>query len=385
MYPASTKFCPNCGAPLSGGVRFCEHCGQAIPGTSQPGVREPIQPIPPPVVPEEPVYQQPPQVFSAPPQPPQPAYPGVQPRYDYPPAQPPAKKGMSCWGIALGIGCLGVLCLVAMIVLGVYVVQQQYGSFEKFLEQEGFVETQPTVLETTAPLAVIKTPTRSLGNVLPTAPIEVQPTQGENPFAQKTPEQPTAIPVGQERSDTLVTDDFSSNQFDWDESGDEISENGFLDGAYYIRILEPEYLSWAFVPVDFSATQIEFDFWVSEGSVDGAVGVVCFYEDNDNFYYIEVDAGAGRFGFRRYIFNEYEYLGDEEWFSTTALNPTELNHVVFECQPDLLSVTMNGVQGGSFAIDPPATESSFALLASTGIQTGPAGYTVYFDNFSAVR
>lgn len=76
--------CPQCGAPIAGGVTECKYCGEPIK-YQQPAYQQPVA--------QQPVYQQPvaPQPVYQQPAAPQPVY--QQPVYQQPPYQPQFQPG----------------------------------------------------------------------------------------------------------------------------------------------------------------------------------------------------------------------------------------------------------------------------------------------------
>ena len=52
---------------------------------------------------------------------------------------------------------------------------------------------------------------------------------------------------------------------------------------------EADYVAWAYLPVDFTPQAVEFDAALAPGFEQGAYGVLCHYQDQDNYHYVAID------------------------------------------------------------------------------------------------
>ncbi len=190
---------------------------------------------------------------------------------------------------------------------------------------------------------------------------------------------------GQSVSDHDIVDDFSSEKFAWCMGTDEIAISGYEDGAYFMHSLQPNYRTLCFVPVTFFPEAAEFDARVPEGYRDGTFGLLCHYDPLGGFISIEFDLDTASLYVRQRLDGESLPLTDPEWIDLTHLNPSpsEANHVQVACDPDLITVFVNGELQAQVPLDSPAEPGDMALFVKGWEEMGPDGFKVFFDNFKA--
>jgi hypothetical protein len=190
---------------------------------------------------------------------------------------------------------------------------------------------------------------------------------------------------GQSVSDHDIVDDFSSEKLAWCVGADEIAISGYEDGAYYMHSLQPNYRTLCFVPVTFFPAAAEFDARVAEGYRGGTFGLLCHYDPMGGFISIEFDLDTASLYVRQRLNGESLPLTDPEWIDLTHLNPSpsEANHVQVACDPDLITVFVNGGLEAQVPLDPPAEPGDMALFVKGWEEMGPDGFKVLFDNFKA--
>jgi len=163
--------------------------------------------------------------------------------------------------VILGVGCVSVLCVVVLVAGG--------GAF--FLTKRSVspsvpvVVTQVIVTEENLPVATLAAPSP--------AP---EPTDSG-----------LSLTGDQYVDDHSLYDDFSSDALMWPVFDDGKTIIKFEDEAYSFQIAEPEYIDWAYFPVDFTPYEIWFDVRGLPGQQDGTFGVFCQYQDVDNHYYAD--------------------------------------------------------------------------------------------------
>lgn len=83
----------------------------------------------------------------------------------------------------------------------------------------------------------------------------------------------------------LYQDDFSQPTSQWDEYAGPSGAAGYADGAYRIRVDEPQSDYWANPQgLSFDDVQIEVQATRHAGSRNNVFGVLCRYRDENNFY-----------------------------------------------------------------------------------------------------
>jgi hypothetical protein len=373
------KYCEACGSQLPSGVKFCPQCGAPVP-EERP---EPVSPEPAGAESFEAPEPTPPPAYTPPPTP---AYtpPRPAPAYSPPPraaAPPPAKKSnLPCLligGIVLiGLICLGILAAGAFFFLspsntdrGVVEITV---STEVAVEPLIATETTPSELPTEQPLEL---PTEGAPEPAPEIPLATMPAQDggqDEPFA----------------SAFSIFDPFNDNQLGWEIDDSSELVTSVQGGAYSLYTREPSTYFWVYPPVDFNPVVISYDAWVDPATSTqdfGTYGVLCNFEDNENFTYVEIDPSDGTVYFARFIDNQETSLRDQDWSESDNLTigAGEINHILVECYPDSINLTLNGRPEALVEIDPPAPGGLSGLLIGTWDTLDPNGYRVYFDNFYA--
>jgi hypothetical protein len=331
------------------------------------------------IQPEEPVPPAEPTVqASTPPPAPEPIGVGKISEYPMVTPQAPRKKNRTSLIIAL-ILLGGLLCLLAVTAGGYFLFRNVTSRLQPTLSS--LVES----VETAVP-------------AIPQATFEPLPleatTEGLLPLATPipdwtfpTPEMPVDIPQpsgAQVITDTYIYDDFSSNSLDWGTSSDDISIHQWEVDAYTILVRQPEYIAWTDVPVDFSPVGAEFDVWVPAGGEGGSFGLLCHKQNDEDYYYVEMDISDRSYSIGRYLNGEYTPLTSPGWPTTDALlTGSEVNHVLATCETDLITLFINNQFVDQISLSEPAVPGEMAIFGSTWENIPPEGYKVYFDNFSA--
>ncbi len=374
--PDELRFCKFCGAPLEADMKVCAGCGQSVEGSGSPleylrGQAQQPQPTPvetPPPTPSllEPAAETPP---VEPPPPPR------RVQAAQPPA-PPKKSGFPVWLIVV-IGVV-LLCLCAGLVVGgvaLYSVLRADSNSDG-----GFVPPMIETLE--APMQALT----ELPQVIETTLPEAFPTLPPPPEAVATlPPMPT-MELAQSLSEDTITENFSSNRYEWADERDAISEHGFADGRYYIRVFEPEYFAWTFIPTEFNPTTVRVEAQVESGFEQGTYGVICNYIDGDHFDFIEIDLDTRAYKFARETLQETIPLTDQDWLDARFLNsdPAAVNTIEVQCSADRIQLSINGNLENAVTLAQPAEPDGWvALFTATWQDVSTEGFVVYFDNLFA--
>lgn len=285
------------------------------------------------------------------------------------------------WWLLGGAGCLLLLCL-CVVAVGAYFLINNSVSLP-FAEPTVEVATP-----TRRPLEPLETPTAIPQPPPGEATALPEPTAGSEAPTESAP----AANTGQWSDDTTLVDDFSSKAMDWVEYDDGSTIIQYADGVYSFNIAEADYYDWAYVPVDFYPTYIEFDVWGLPGEQNGTVGVMCQIEDEDNHYYIELDLGYREYIAATIIDGETTYLtgsgtDDDAWSSTDAIkaSPEQVNRVIVVCTTDMLSLSVNGEQVYSKFLDEPHLPAEQMGLFVFANEDAADGYQVFFDNVIVVK
>jgi hypothetical protein len=370
------NFCEYCGAPLISGANFCEGCGHPV---NQPPAAQPA-------------------VYSQPAARPAPQRVTPQPSYAYSAPRPPAKKRGSKLPIFLVMGgCLGFLCVLVVFVGAFFLIgKNKIGDIVQFIpaatNAPAATATLPEPPEaatqaaspTQAPL-----PTQQSVATQTPPPTQAPPTQAPLPTQTTEPTMnipPVAWPadIGQELSGYYFSDDFSNNQYGWEEIRDEVGSQGLEDGHYGLHLLMPNFIMWVFPPITFNPRSVGFDAAIQPGSDQGAYGVLCYYQDDANYYSISIDPLNHRYSIGQTVNDEYTSLLDEAWKPALNMNQLiyDVNSIQVVCDPDMITLFINNEFENQVTVTL-QPDSRTAIYAETWEDTPASGFKVLFDNLYA--
>ncbi len=141
----------------------------------------------------------------------------------------------------------------------------------------------------------------------------------------------------------LFSDDFSDENSGWDRTSYDGGVLGYTESGYRISITLPNNLFWANPGQNFEDVIVEVDAQLTAGGEDNAFGVICRYQDAENFYALMVGSD-GDYAIRKRVAgsDSLEIIsGDELGSSEAVLAGNEVNHVKAECLGDELKLYVN--------------------------------------------
>jgi pectate lyase len=186
------------------------------------------------------------------------------------------------------------------------------------------------------------------------------------PVQQATATQPPIQPTAP-TSSVLFHDDFSDPSSGWGTNSDSNGSVNYASGGFEIHITTTSLFMWANPGKGFqNDVRLEVDATKVGGPDDNAFGVICRYQDSDNFYkfYITSDGYAG-------IIKEAKSSPtvisspDGKLQPVKGINQGNLtNHIRADCVGSTLTLYANGTQVAK------ATDSTFSggdvgLVAAT--------------------
>jgi serine/threonine-protein kinase len=180
----------------------------------------------------------------------------------------------------------------------------------------------------------------------------------------------------------LYSDDFSSSG-EWGTDSSDISDKLVEDGQFLIRVKQSGYLSWSVPGQSLEAVRVEATIR-SDGLPEAAFGVICNFQDNDNFYLGGV-TGDGYYAVIRKVDGEYTVLNDatnNQW-QPSDLVPLEAEsyQIALECYDGLLRLYANGALIDEVQ-DYNLSSGDIGLFAQT-FDNAPA--EVRFDNLRVTK
>ncbi|HSN93498.1 MAG TPA: hypothetical protein VLR89_00390 [Anaerolineaceae bacterium] len=221
--------------------------------------------------------------------------------------------------------------------------------------------TAPTnTLAPTATTAPSETP-------LPTATATLKPTATPLPTYTPIPQ-----PVGYSYSD-----DFSDTNSGWPMDVNDDSTYGYVKGSYAIVINAESYME-PIVPENYLGTGdvvIEVDAWKDAGSDAGDFGVLCGFQDYQNYFIMGMSTDGS--------IGVYQMKDDEEstlLYQERRFTPADKYHLIANCQNGHFTLDVNGKIAINLE-DPLLTSDGGVGIYGGSFEKGPFIY--YFDNFKA--
>ncbi len=180
-------------------------------------------------------------------------------------------------------------------------------------------------------------------------------------------------------SKVLFSDDFSNPNSGWPSSDEDGDFLGYADGSYRIFVSDTELLLFATSADSFqSDIHIEIDATKVGGPDDNYFGLICRYQDRDNFYFFLLSSD-GYAGIGMYLNDEIQFLSGEQFNQTEAINQgNATNRISADCIGDQLTLYANGEQVAT------ATDSTFSsgYVGVIARANADPGVDILFDNIS---
>lgn len=182
-------------------------------------------------------------------------------------------------------------------------------------------------------------------------------------------------------AEVLFADDFSDPSSGWDQVQADEGITDYANGRYRIFVNQPQHDYWANPGRSFGDVRVEVDATKAGGPDDNDFGLICRYQDVENFYAFLISSD-GYFGIMKVSQGSSEMLG------TDALQPSDAirqggttNHIRGDCVGAQLTLHVNGEQVYS-ATDSTFSSGDVGLLAGT---YDVSGTDIHFDNFFVLK
>lgn len=265
------------------------------------------------------------------------------------------ESGTGKWLIGLLIvGVLGLCCIV--LVVG------------------GWLFYSRKIQNPAVPPAVstIAYPTEAILTEIPILPPVTEATPA--PTASPAPLAEPAFP-----SDLVqFQDDFSDPGSGWGTNQDANGMTDYSNGTFRINVMTTDYLLWSYnYQVPQNDITIQVDATKAGGPDDNAFGVICRYQDSDNFYYFVITSD-GYAGIAMYKNNEKIWLSGEKLLPSDAiLQGAATNRIRADCAGSTLTLYANETEIVSVT-DSSFTGGNVGLIAKA---YATPGVDILFDNF----
>jgi hypothetical protein len=364
------NYCETCGAQIVPGANFCETCGQPV---RKPPAAQPAQAAVP--RPQATAPQQAAPVRTPPPPVQRPAAPYA------PPAPAAPKRSGSLWIILGACGCLSFLC-IALVAVGAFVFANELPAIEAFT---GMLTAEPDRPMQATQVSAPQPPAQDGGGAQPepTRPAS-QPPVSEQPSLPEVDGLDWPGDIGQEQSELFFSDDFSTTKYNWAAVQEESHAFGIENGRYALHLREEDYSIWAYLPTEFTPTTIGFDAAVLQGYEQGAFGVMCHYQDKENFHFVSIDVLENEYAIGYLEDGVYNELMQNMWMPSLYLDgsPHAVNNFMVACDADMITLFINN-DFEAQASTGPQVGGKMALYAETWSSMAANGFKVLFDNLYA--
>jgi hypothetical protein len=188
------------------------------------------------------------------------------------------------------------------------------------------------------------------------------------------------LPITPAQGTVLFQDDFSRSSSGWDRYRDSDYATDYAGGTFQIAVFAPHRMAWALPGLSFGDVALEVEAFPQEGPTDNALGLICRYQDPDNFYFFLVSSD-GYAGIGQRLNGEQRMFNDAAMLPAEAVQPgMQVNRLRAECVGPVLSLYINGTLSRQ-ALSDTWSEGDVGLIAGT---YDTPGVNVAFDNF-AVR
>ena len=196
-----------------------------------------------------------------------------------------------------------------------------------------------------------------------------------------TPDRPGATPVLDVGGAELFEDDFNDTNSGWDRYADEDTFTDYTQNGYRIFVNTPDSYSWANPYLHLTDVIVEVDTYKLGGPDNNDFGVICRYQDVENFYFFVISSD-GYFSINKYRGGTLEIIGNEQYGESNVIRQgTASNQIQASCVGDTLEITVNGA--ALFNVqDVDFPSGDVGLIAGTFDEPGA---DILFQNFKVYR
>jgi hypothetical protein len=181
-------------------------------------------------------------------------------------------------------------------------------------------------------------------------------------------------------SNALFSDDFSDPGSGWDRFQNENGVTDYANVGYLIYVKSANIIKWANPSRNFqNNVRIEVDAGMSAGPDNNAFGLICRYQDPDNFYYFYISSdGFGGIGKKENGLYSIISSSDGKLLKIDGVHlGAATNHLRADCIDSTLTLYVNETQVAT-TTDSAFTAGDVGLIART-YDTG--GTDILFTNF----
>jgi hypothetical protein len=179
----------------------------------------------------------------------------------------------------------------------------------------------------------------------------------------------------------LFRDDFADPTSGWARSKTADGFMDYLDETYHIRVDKPQLVLWSTPGRVFENTRIEVTAKKAGGPDENTFGILCRYQDDQNFYFLLV-ASDGYYGIGKAKDGQLSLIGTPDMHFSNAIHTGQAsNHLRADCDGSTLSLYANEIKLAEVQdADFPTGEAG--LIAGT---FEVPGVEIRFDDFTIWR
>ena len=179
----------------------------------------------------------------------------------------------------------------------------------------------------------------------------------------------------------LFKDDFSDTLGNWKTHSDSLSFAGYDQSGFRIWADVPNYQFWSVPNLNFADTLIYVRALKLSGPDDNMFGVLCRYQDEENFYALVIGSD-GYYGIFKTIGGEQVLIDQEHMDYSDAIHRGgENNQIQAICQGDQLALFVNDTDLLQVQ-DDSLTHGDVGLIIGTFSEKG---VEILFDDFIVVK
>jgi hypothetical protein len=184
-----------------------------------------------------------------------------------------------------------------------------------------------------------------------------------------------------EGNSLLFQDNFSSSNSGWATENDQSIKMGYSDDGFRIIVGLENMDAWSVPGLDFSDIRIDVRGKKMGGPEDNDYGIICRYQDANNFYSFLISSD-GYYGINKRVNGQNSLLGNTQMeYSPAILTGDGENHLQADCDGNSLTLTVNDVQ--LIEVDDLTfSKGDAGLIAGTFDQ---AGVDIFFDDFRVLN
>lgn len=181
--------------------------------------------------------------------------------------------------------------------------------------------------------------------------------------------------------DVLFQDDFSDPSSGWNRAHTKESITDYENGIFRIYIHGKNSDYWANPKLNFTDVIINVETKKVGGSDDNHFGVLCRYQDTENFYFFFISSD-GYYGVGKLKDQQQMLLSDRNLLPSEEINQGEAtNHIQASCIGNMLTLYVNDHELSSIE-DSDFSSGDVGLIAGTDDLSGT---DIHFDNFKVLK